>query len=458
MHRFVANAVKIALAMGLIAQSALPGLAQQGANLPLIRDAEIESLMRIYSRPIFKVAGISEGAAKVYLVNQQSINAFVAGGQRIFINTGLLAQAKTPNEVIGVLAHETGHIAGGHLARMGAQVDKASTQAIIGMLLGAAAIAGGVAAGSQQASQAGAGVFMGSQGLVQRNLLAYVRAQESAADQAAIKFLDETGQSGRGMLTLFERLAAMSMGSLKNVNPYVMTHPMPLDRIRNLEISVKKGSFYNRQDPEDLLLRHRLMQAKLAGYLTSPQQVFQQYPRTDKSLPGRYARAIAAYRMGDLKNALRELDSLTESQPAYAYFWELKGQALLESGRAVEAVAPLQKAVKLSNGNGLIQIMLAKALLQDESPANAQAALKILKSSMRGERDTPILHAQMAIAYARLGNIPLADLSTAEAAILKGDKELASQKATLAAQKLKQGSPEWIRAKDILNFTDRKKS
>jgi predicted Zn-dependent protease len=149
---------------------------------------------------------------------------------------------------------------------------------------------------------------------------------------------------------------------------------------------------------------------------------------------------------------------MTESQPGYAYFWELKGQALLESGRAAEAVAPLQKAVKLSNGNGLIQIMLAKALLQNESAANAQMALKILRSSMRSERDTPILHMQMAVAYARIGNIPLADLSTAEAAILRGDKELASQKATLAAQKLKQGSPEWIRAKDILNFTDRKKS
>ena len=457
MHRFAGTAVKIALAAGLIAQSAVQALAQ-GANLPLIRDAEIESLMRIYSNPIFKVAGISEGAAKVYLVNQQSINAFVAGGQRIFIYTGLLSQARTPNEVIGVLAHETGHIAGGHLARMGAQVDKASTQAIIGMLLGVAAIAGGVAAGSSETSQAGAGVFMGTQGLVQRNLLAYVRAQESAADQAAIKLLDETGQSGRGMLTLFEKLANMSMGSLKNVNPYVMTHPMPLDRIRNLEISVKKSPFYGRQDPEDLILRHRLMQAKLAGFINSPQQVFQQYPPSDKSLPGHYARAIAAYRMGDLKNALRELDSLTEAQPGYAYFWELKGQALLESGRAAESVPPLQKAVKLSNGNGLIQIMLAKAILQDESPANAQAALKILKSSMRSERDSPILHAQMAVAYARLGNIPLADLSTAEAAILRGDRELASQKATLAAQKLKQGSPEWLRAKDILNFTDRKKS
>jgi predicted Zn-dependent protease len=457
MINFAARAAKIMLATGLAAQSVLPAMAQ-GANLPLIRDAEIESLMRIYSRPIFKVAGISEGAAKVYLVNQQNINAFVAGGQRIFINTGLLSQAKSPNEVIGVLAHETGHIAGGHLARMGAQLDKASTQAIIGMLLGAAAMAGGVASGSSEASKAGAGVFMGTQGLVTRNLLAYVRAQESSADQAAVKFLDATGQSGQGMLSLFQKLANQSLGSLRNVNPYAMTHPMPLDRIRNLEVSVKKSPFYNRHDPDDLMLRHRLMQAKLAGFLNSPQQVFQYYPASDKTLPARYARAIASYRMGDLKNGLKEINTLIEAQPGYAYFWELKGQALLESGRAAEAVPSLERAAQLSKGNGLIQIMLAQALLQNEGGANAQAALKVLKTSLRSERDSPVLHAQMAIAYARLGNIPLADLSTAEAAILRGDRELATQKAQLAAQKLKHGSPEWIRAKDILNYTDKKKS
>jgi predicted Zn-dependent protease len=457
MYRLAARAAKIALATCLAVQTSYPAWAQ-GVNLPLIRDAEIESLMRIYTKPIFRVAGITEGAAKVYLVRQPSINAFVAGGQRIFINTGLLSQAKTPNEVIGVLAHETGHIAGGHLARMGAQMDKASTQAIIGMLIGAAAIAGGMAAGSSGASQAGAGVLMGTQGLVGRNLLAYVRAQESSADQAAIKFLDETGQSGQGMLTLFQKLANQSMGSLKNVNPYVMSHPMPLERIRNLEVSVKKSPFYDRDDPNDLVLRHRLMQAKLAGFLNAAQQVFQQYPTSDKSLPARYARSIAAYRMGDLKNALREIEALTKAQPGYAYFWELKGQALLESGHAAEAVPPLAKAAKLSNGNGLIQIMLAQALLQDESRGNAQAALKLLKSSVRSERESSVLHAQMAIAYARLGNIPLADLSTAEAAILRGDRDLATQKAQLAAQKLKQGSPEWIRAKDILNFAEQKKS
>jgi predicted Zn-dependent protease len=280
----------------------------------------------------------------VYLVRQPSINAFVAGGQRIFINTGLLVQAKTPNEVIGVLAHETGHIAGGHLARMGLQMQKATNQVIIGMLIGAAAIAAGAATGNSEASQAGAGIYLGTQGLVQRSLMGYVRAQESSADQAAIKFLDSTGQSGRGMLTLFQRLMNQSLGSLKNANPYVMTHPMPLDRIRNLEVSVKNSPFYGREDPPDLVLRHQLMQAKLSGFLDSAQQVFQKYPVSNRSLPARYARSIAAFRMGDLKNSLREINSLIEAQPAYAYFWELKGQALLESGQAQQAVPPLQKA------------------------------------------------------------------------------------------------------------------
>ena len=235
--------------MGL-ALGSIPTAHAQGKGLPLVRDAEIENLMRVYTRPIFKVAGINETAVNVYLVRQPSINAFVAGGQRIFINTGLLSQSKNPNEVIGVLAHETGHIAGGHLARMGQQLDKASTQAIIGMLLGAAAMVGGAASGSGEAAQAGQGIMLGTQGLAQRNLLAYARAQESAADQAAIGFLDATGQSGRGMITLFQKLANQSLASLTNVNPYVLSHPMPLERIRNLEVEAKKSPFFDRQDSE----------------------------------------------------------------------------------------------------------------------------------------------------------------------------------------------------------------
>ena len=337
----------MAIAASVVLASSQPASAQ-GKGLPLVRDAEIENLMRIYTRPIFKVAGINETAVNVYLVRQPSINAFVAGGQRIFINTGLLTQSKNPNEVIGVLAHETGHIAGGHLARMGQQLDKASTQAIIGMLLGAAAMVGGAASGSGEAAQAGQGIMLGTQGLAQRNLLAYVRAQESAADQAAIGFLDATGQSGRGMITLFQKLANQSLASLTNVNPYVLSHPMPLERIRNLEVEAKKSPFFDRPDSTALVLRHQLMQAKLLGFLSGAQMVFQKYPRSDRSLPARYARAIASFRIGDLKNALPEIDALIKAQPKYAYFWELKGQALLEGGRARQAVAPLKHASTLS--------------------------------------------------------------------------------------------------------------
>ena len=200
------------------------------------------------------------------------------------------------------------------------------------------------------------------------------------------------------------------------------------------------------------------MQAKLAGFLNAPQTVYRQYPKSDRSLPARYARAIAAFRMGDLKNALPEINSLIESQPNYAYFWELKGQALLESGRGRDAIVPLQKASKLSNGNGLIDVMLAQALLEEGGKAGAQAALKVLKSAQRTETDMPRLYAEMAIAHARLNSIPMADLATAEAALLRGDKELAGKKAKSAAAKLKHGSPEWLRANDILNFADQKKS
>jgi predicted Zn-dependent protease len=446
-----------ALALVLTAQLAVQPVAAQSRNIALIRDAEIESLMRAYTSPIFKVAGIKEGAAKIYLINEPSINAFVAGGQRIFINTGLLVQAKTPNEVIGVLAHETGHISGGHLARMGQQMDKASTTAILGMLLGAAAMVGGAASGQGEAAQMGQGIMMGSQGLAQRNLLSYARAQEAAADQAAVKYLDQSGQSGEGMLTLFQTLANQSLGSLQNVNPYVMSHPMPLDRIRNLEQIVKKSPNYGKADSPELVMRHKLMQAKLTGFLDSPQQVYQRYPRSDMSLPARYARAIAAFRVGDLKSAIPDIEALIKAQPNNPYFWELKGQALIEGGRPADAVAPLQQSVKLAPQAGLIQIMLAQAQLGTEDNANAAAALKTLQQAARTESDNVSLWRFQAVAYGKLGDIPNAELSTAEAAIRSGDRELAAQKAKSAMAKFAKGTPEWVRANDILNFTSKKK-
>ncbi|MGL6183248.1 MAG: M48 family metalloprotease, partial [Aestuariivirga sp.] len=362
------------LAMMMAFAGALPAQAQSG-RLPLIRDAEIEGLMRIYTRPILKAAGLNPKAVRVYLISDPRINAFVAGGQRIFINTGLLTESPTPNEVIGVLAHETGHIAGGHLARIGSELDRASVTAIVGMLVGLAAMVGGAAAGQTEAAQAGQGVMMGSQGLAQRNVLTYQRSMESAADQAALKYLKATGQSPKGMLTLFEKLASQSIATLQNVSPYVMSHPMPFERIRNLETAARASPYFDKKDPPELMLRHQLMQAKLAGYQNSAKAVFRDYPTSDQSMPARYARAIAMYRQGDIKNALPVLDSLIKDLPENPYFWELKGQALMESGRPSEALEPIRKAMKLLPNNGLIQILMAQALIGTNNKNNAKEAV-----------------------------------------------------------------------------------
>lgn len=428
----------------------------QARGLPLIRDAEIEGLMRLYTRPVFKAAGLNPRAVRVYLINQSGINAFVAGGQRIFIHTGLLQQAKTPNEVIGVLAHETGHIAGAHLSRLGTQIEKASNLAIISMLLGAAVAVGGAASGAKGTSQVGQATIAGGQSLAQRYMLSYVRAQESSADQAAIKYLTKTGQSGKGMLDLFHRLANQSIGSLRRTNPYTQSHPMPFERIRNLENLAKKSKFFKKKDAGILLLRHHLMQAKLAGFLSSPRVVFRKYPRSNNSLPSRYARAIVSFRTGDTKNALPIIATLIRDIPQNPYFWELKGQALLQSGRAREAIKPLKIAVKKSGNNGLIGMLLARAYLDIGGKRNARTALTVLNKAKRKENESPDLHFLLARAYGMRGDIAHAELETAEYAMRNGDKQLALQKAKNALKKLKRGTPSRQRAIDIVNFAIRK--
>ncbi len=429
----------------------------RGPSLPLIRDAEIEGLIRLYSRPIFKAAGVNPGAVQVYIVRNDKINAFVAEGQRLFLHTGLLMRAKTPNQLIGVIAHETGHLAGGHLARMGRELQNASIESIIGMLVGVAAVVGGGVAGSQSAAQAGQGIMLGAQGFAQRNFLAYTRDMESSADQAALKFLAATQQSPKGMLDMFQILANESLASTVNADPYLFSHPMPLDRIRNLEREAKRSPEFNAEDKLALMLRHQLMQAKLFGFMASSQQVFQRYPSSNISLPARYARAIATFRKGDTANAIPIIDSLIRDIPQNPYFWELKGQALLEGGKAQAALAPLKEANRLLPKSGLIQILYAQALITTDNPSNSAAALNLLTQARRTEPEAPGVYSFLAVVYGRQGNIGKAELATAEAAMRSGDTDLASEKAKSAAGQLPKGTPEWLRANDILNFIERKK-
>lgn len=431
------------LVAGFIAclMAAQPALAQ--SNISLIRDAEVEGIIRSYAAPLFAVAGLDPDAVQVYLVGDQRINAFVAGGQRLFLNTGLILQAKTPNQLAGVIAHETGHIAGGHLARMQDALSTASTTAIIAMLLGIAAAA---VAGDGRAAGA---AIMGGTSLAQRNLLYYNRGQESSADQAGMSYLDRTGQSARGMLEFFHILERQELLAAVRQDPYLRSHPLTRERMEAVEQHVRNSRYSNVVDPPDLQARHDRMIAKLRGFLQSPTETLRQYPASDHGVPARYARAIAYYRVPDLKRALPELDGLIAEFPKDPYFHELKGQILFENGRLDGSEAAYREALRLAPSEYLIRASLAQVLLEINRSGSAGEARALLNEAVRHEPRNASFWRFLAIAYGREGNIGMAALALAEQASASGKHRLAVQQAGRAMAILKRGSPAWLRADDL---------
>ena len=441
--RFIAAAVAAVMAC-----PPMPATAQRGGGLPLIRDAEIEQLLREYTQPIFRAAGLTGANIRIVLINDKSFNAFVVDGRRIFVNTGALSESTTPNQIIGVLAHETGHIAGGHLSRLREELARLQTAALIGMLLGAAAMAAG--GGSSGAGQAGAAMITGSQQFATRSLLSYQRAHEEQADRAAVKFLAATGQSAKGMYETFKRFADQSMFTARYADPYAQSHPMPTERIAALTEIARSSPNWEKKDSLELQARHDMMRAKLAGFMDPPQTVARRYPLSDTSLPARYARAISTYRHSDLRAAIAQIDSLIATQPNNPYFHELKGQALLEGSRAAEAVAPLRRAVQLAPQPTLIQLMLGQALVATNDKKHSEEAITILRNALAREPDAPQAYQQLAMAYGRKGDIAQADLASAQAAFSRGDIKTARELAARAKTRLRVGSPGWVRADDIV--------
>ena len=422
----------------------------QGARVKIIRDTEIENLLRDYARPILKAAGLAQHNVKVVIINDRTFNAFVMDGRHIFVNAGALFDTRTPNELIGVLAHETGHLADGHLMRMREKLAHAQTLSIIGILAGVGAAVAGASAGGS-AGNIGAAAILAPQSAIQNSLLAYARTQEDQADHAAIKFLNETHQSGKGMVDLFKRLANEMLFSSRSIDPYMQNHPMPADRVAALETMAKASPYWNKKDSPALQLRHDLMRAKLSGYLEQPGTVLRRYPPSNHSLPARYARAISAYRNDGLQRAMPMIDDLIRSEPNDPYFSELKGQALLEGGYPAQAIPPLERAVALSHHAPLIAIMLGQAMVATNDKKYAPEAVRLLQAAVQREPDTPGAYDQLAMAYGREGDLAHADLASAHAAFNRGDIKTAHLLASRAKTRLKVGSPAWVRADDIVN-------
>lgn len=439
MARKIRMIFRIAItAIAITALSVRPAMAQS-----VLRDAETEAFFQEISDPIVRAAGLNPANVEIVLVNDDSINAFVAGGQTVFIHTGLIEAADTANEVQGVIAHEVGHIVGGHVVRFGEGLGPASGISIASLLLAVTAIAAG-------AGEAGAGILSAGQQAAYGKLLAFTRGQEGVADASGAKFLSGAGISGKGSISFFKKLQNYEFRlGIPQEDSYNRTHPLSGERVSFLQDIYEKDPAWdapqNRKWQDDFIR----VKAKLSGYIADPARTLREYPETDKSVPARYARAYAWHKAAYPQKALDEADALVQSAPDDPYFLELQGQIMLESGKPDDAIPPLRKAVRLTNNQPLIAAIFGHALIATEDDSNFDEAAQVLKAAITKDNRNPFAWYQLGVVYQHQGDIPRAALASAERYLMEGTPQLALPNAQKAMAGLPEYSPDWIRAQDI---------
>ena len=414
----------------------------------LIQDTEIEDTLRELASPIFKIAGLKASSVKVYIVNDDSLNAFVTGGQKLFINTGLLLRSENANQIIGVIAHETGHIAGGHLSRVHGAFSKSTASAILGTILG------GEAAIATGRGDLGTAIIAGGQTVAQRSFLAYSRTQESAADHAALEFLEKTGQSARGLRDFMGILEDQELLSFARQDPYVRSHPPSRERITTIENHIKKSKFSDTKDSPQVKIRYTRMRAKLFAYLRPYGATRRNYPDSDQTLAARYARAIAEFRLSKLDKAIAIMDDLIREYPTDPYFQEMKGQMLYENGQIQGAIELYSKAAALLPQAPYIRRDLARAQIDSGDSNHLKRAITNLEVALANDSRSARNWRFLAIAHGRSGNLPKSYLALGEEALLLGKSGRARFQANRAKKAFARGTREWLQADDILIAAD----
>jgi len=430
---------RLLLAAVLIASLA----ARPAAAQSLLRDTETEKLFDDMARPIIKAAGLDPRSVRIVLVNDPSINAFVMQGQTVYIHSGLIRAADNINQVQGVVAHELGHVAGGHAIRFTEGTKPATGITIMSLLLGAAAMAVG-------AGEAGAAIMAGGQQAAMGKFLAFSRNQESAADQAGARFLAGAHISGKGTLDFFKKLEQEEYRiGITRDDGFASTHPLSADRIQVLEKLYRSSPWWDTPTDPALEARFQRVKAKLTGFVEEPPRTLQIYPETDQSVPAHYARAYAYHRGAYPDKAVQEADALLATDPHDPYFLELKGQILLESGKPKDAIPPLREAVQRSGNEPMIAALLGHALIATEDKSYFDEAKGLLRTAVARDPDNPFAWYQLGVIYDREGDQPRAALATAERMNMQGNSMGALANAELALRGLPTGTPDWIRAQDI---------
>jgi len=416
----------------------------EAKKLSFIRDAEIEHILRSYSTPIFQAAGLEPSNVDLYIVNDKSLNAFVAGGQKLFINTGLLMKTKTPGQIIAVIAHETGHISGGHLSGIRDAMKDSSAANILATVLGGLASIGGY-------GEVGTAITAGGKGMSTRKYLQYSRTQEGSADAAAMRFLEQTGQSAVGMLSFFKVLGDQELLSVERQDPYYRSHPLTRQRMSAVSAFIRFSKYKDKPDPPSFIQSHARMKAKLKAYIDKPSSTLRAYKKDDSRVVARYARAIAYYRIPDLTKALPLIDGLIDEYPTDPYFQELKGQVLFENGNINDSIIHYEKAVMLGKGSHLLYRALGRVLIETGDPALLKQAIKNLTLAVDADKSDSFAWRLLGTAYGKAGKLGQSSLALAEAALLNRKQADARFHGERAVSLLKKGSAEWIHAKDILH-------
>ena len=420
----------------------MPGRAS-AQSMEFIRDAEIENTIRVYADPLFAQAGVEPSAVKIHLVKDSQLNAFVAEGLNLFLNTGLIQRTDHAGQLIGVIAHETGHIAGGHLVKGRDAMENAQTTGIAAMILGMAAAIGG------RRGDLGSAVMMGGQDMAMRSYMAFSRSVEGAADTAGLSFLDNLHQSSRGFLEFMQLLGDQELMASARQDPYARTHPLTRDRIDEIRHHVEESPWSDVPVPPQYVEPHRRMRAKLIAFMEPPMTTLFRYKEDDKSIEARYARSIAYYRQPDLGHALPLIDGLIAERPTDPYFHELKGQMLFENGRPKEAIPEYKLSVKYLPDNALLREELGQVLVESEDDTKLADAKEQLTVATQREPEEAGAWRLLAIAYGRSGDEIMAAASLAEYALLVGRYDEAIFNANKALKGLKKGTPTEIRMQDI---------
>ncbi len=418
-----------------------PAMAQS-----ILRDAETEALFADMAKPMIVAAGLEPGNVQVLLIGDPEINAFVAGGQIVYVHSGLILAADNVNQLQGVVAHELGHITGGHVIRFGEGMKAVTGITLLSLLLGVAAMAAG-------GGDAGMGIIAAGQQAAMGKFLAFSRTQESSADAAGVSFLNKAGVSGKGMLDFFGKLRHEEYrlsSSYADTDPFAQTHPMSAERQATLEQALKSAPSWTARTDPALEARFQRVKAKLAGFVQDPDVTLRQYPERDQSLTAHYARAYAWHRAAYPEKASAEAAKLIAAAPHDPYFLELEGQILLESGKPKDALPALREAVIRSNNQPLIAVLFGHALIATEDGANFDEARKILRLAVQRDNQNPDAWYQLGIIYDREGDHARAALATAERYNLENQPQLALDPAQNAFAMLPQGTSDWLRAQDIV--------